>query len=257
MSSPEQVLSRPQRNDLFRALERSGALVNDFQLNVGRNGLELYIIHSSSGSLFRIGIQYTAQYPGQWFRITGTLENGDPAVRTTGELHFREKVGIPVNNEGFASLHPQDLTWEQVVPVVGKWALAVAEESREYEATPDLWAEFKRGRQLFSAPSENTPFSAAERERIFVQIQQIKVFITDTYELSADQLSEVNKRLDKIEESSSRLDRNDWLMAGTGAVFSLILSDLIPPQAAQHILMLIISGLGHLFGLGGPPAPLP
>lgn len=42
-----------------------------------------------------------------------------------------------------------------------------------------------------------------------------------------------------------------------GAVFSLILTDAITPTIAQRIFMLGLQGLGHLFGIGGPPAPLP
>ena len=59
------------------------------------------------------------------------------------------------------------------------------------------------------------------------------MFITNTYELSSDQLSEVNERPDEIAKASGRLGRKDWLMAFSGAVFSLVLSDLISPQASS------------------------
>lgn len=64
----------------------------------------------------------------------------------------------------------------------------------------------------------------------------------------------MNDRLDEIEEASCRLD---WLMLFNGAVFSLILTDAITPTVAQRIIMLGLQGLGHLFGIGGPPVPLP
>lgn len=211
----------------------------------------LFIVHKSSRSYLQISDF------GQRFAIDGTLGNGDPAtLNEEGEVkRFYETLGITMP---FSRHRPEDdFTWEQVVPFVRKWALAVVGRFREYEATPDLWAEYERSRQLFSAPSGNTPFTEPERERISMQIREIKVYITNTYELTGNQLSEVNERLDQIAEASRRLGRKDWLMAFSGAVFSLILSDLIPPQAAQHILMLALQGLGHLFGLGGPPAPLP
>lgn len=99
-----------------------------------------------------------------------------------------------------------DLTWEEVVPLAEKWALAAVEGFREYEATPDLWTGFEHSRQLFVTPSDNTPFTEAEREQVCLQIQQIEVYITTTYELSADQVSDVNERLDQIKEASRRLD---------------------------------------------------
>jgi hypothetical protein len=256
VSSPEQLLSRSHRNDLFRALEKSGVPASEFRLHVDPAKYPgwLFIYHDPSQSYFMIrALTYT-------FKIAGILGNGDPAVQDftkTRRFHGIVYSAIGSKFKSMQKVEDLNLTWEEVVPLVGKWALAAVEGFREYNETPDLWAEFERGRQLFSAPSENTLFTEAERELISVQIQQIKVFITNTYELSSDQLLEVNKRLDELAEASGRLGRKDWLMAFTGAVFSLVLSDLIPPQAAQHILMLALHGLGHLFGLGGPPWPLP
>ena len=45
-------------------------------------------------------------------------------------------------------------------------------------------------------------------------------------------------------------------MLFNGALFSLVVTDLIPPQAVQHILLMTFHSLGHLFGFGAPP-PLP
>jgi hypothetical protein len=67
----------------------------------------------------------------------------------------------------------------------------------------------------------------------------------------------VDERLANIQEASKRLGRKDWLMASVGAVFSLVLADLIGPAVAQRVLLMIVEGLGHMFGLGGPPTQLP
>lgn len=48
------------------------------------------------------------------------------------------------------------------------------------------------------------------------------------------------------------MGRKDWGLLFGGAVFSLILADVIPPAVAGHILMMIEHGIGHLFS--GPPA---
>ena len=42
-----------------------------------------------------------------------------------------------------------------------------------------------------------------------------------------------------------------------GAVFSLILTDLITPQVAQHVLLITVQALGYLFGHEMPPGHLP
>ena len=67
----------------------------------------------------------------------------------------------------------------------------------------------------------------------------------------------MDARLGQAEQASRRLGRKDWLMLFNGAVFSLILTDLITPQTAQQVIMLTVHGLGHLFGIGAPPPHLP
>jgi hypothetical protein len=252
VSSPEQVLPRPQRNDLFRALEKSGAPVSDFRLQAGSDSVPwLIVYHDSSQSSFLIQI-----HPHH-FAPYGFLGNGDSSMGE--DEKFQRYLNVVSTPEllGFHAAFADILPWEKVVPVVEKWALEAVRNSREDEETPDLWTEFRHSQQAFSASFENTPFTEVERQQVSVHIQQIKTYITTTYELSADQRSEVNERLDQIDEASRRLGRKDWLMAFTGAVFSLVLSDLIPQQAAQHILTLTLHGLGHLFGFGGTPPHLP
>jgi hypothetical protein len=41
-----------------------------------------------------------------------------------------------------------------------------------------------------------------------------------------------------------------------GTVLGMMVNDTITPQVAQHIFVLIVHGLGHFFGYGGPPLPL-
>jgi hypothetical protein len=76
----------------------------------------------------------------------------------------------------------------------------------------------------------------ARQAQISQQLQQIRTFITTMSKLTADQLADVDERLEHIEEASKRLGRKDWLMGFYGAVLSLVFSDLITPSVAQRIL---------------------
>jgi hypothetical protein len=143
------------------------------------------------------------------------------------------------------------------VPIVEKWAQAVIAGFREYDGTPDLWAGLEQSRELLAGHPENTPFSPDEQAEISRGMRQVRMFVAAIPELTADHLAEVNDRLDQMEEASRRLGRKDWLMLFNGAVFSLILTDAITPTVAQRIIMMGLQGLSHLFGLGGPPVPLP
>lgn len=75
-------------------------------------------------------------------------------------------------------------------------------------------------------------------------------------QLTAEQLTRVENTIDHVEEASKRLGRKDWIMLFNGAVFSLILTDLITPQVAEHVLLITVQALG-LFGHGMPPGHLP
>jgi len=177
------------------------------------------------------------------------LDDGEKlAVDFQRSARFHLELKLRVSN---------NTSWSDVPSLAKKWAQKVVEVVEEYANTPDLWAELGQSKSLVAVPHENTPFNETEQAQIFGQIQQIKAYILATYELTAEQLSDVEERLDHVEEASRRLGRKDWLLLFNGSVFSLILADLIPPQAAQHILVLALHGIGYLFGLGGPPTPLP
>ena len=97
-------------------------------------------------------------------------------------------------------------------------------------------------------------FDSEEQAKISEQIRQIKAYIRKTHQLSNEQFSHIEERLDEADQASRRIGRKDWLMMFNGAVFSLVLSDLIPPSAAYNILIVAVHGLGHLFGIT-PPLP--
>ena len=70
-------------------------------------------------------------------------------------------------------------------------------------------------------------------------------------------MEHLDVRFDGVEEASRLFGRKDWLLLFTGALFSLILTDALLPDVAQHILISVLQGLGHLFGIGGPPPSIP
>lgn len=95
---------------------------------------------------------------------------------------------------------------------------------------------------------ENTPFTPAERAEIIQQLRAIRDSVRKNYELSAEQLAAINKRLKETEEASKRLGRKDWKSMFYGIVFGLMVNDAIPPDVAQHIFTGVAHGIAHLFG---------
>jgi hypothetical protein len=132
---------------------------------------------------------------------------------------------------------------------------------KQYVETPDLWEELGRAREFLGSSSgyesaENSLFTREEQAQISRQLREIKEQLRKTYGLTAGQFSRVEARLDDAEKASQRMGRKDWVLLFAGTIFTLIVSDLIPPDVAQHILAMAVHGLGHLFGAGtGPTQP--
>src|ERR1039457_323993 len=103
--------------------------------------------------------------------------------------------------------------------------------------------------------SENSPFTALEQTRISDQLRDIKEYVKKAYSLSAKQMSRVEARLDEAEKASRRMGRKDWLPLFSGTLFTLIVTDLVPPDVTQHIFMMALHGLSHLFGADAKPIP--
>jgi hypothetical protein len=122
--------------------------------------------------------------------------------------------------------------------------------------TPDLWDNNRSGNS--SIPGEiipdsaNTPFTPVEQATISTQLKIIAETVKKTYELTAEQSAEIDKKFEEAEKASQRMGRKDWGMFFGGALLSLILCDAITPEVMGQILILVQHGVGHLF-MGGPP----
>jgi hypothetical protein len=85
-------------------------------------------------------------------------------------------------------------------------------------------------------------------------LREIKANLKENAELTAE-LSRIEDRLDEAEEASRRIGRKDWLLLFSGTIFTLIVTDCLAPDVAQHILMVALHNLSHLFLGGIRPIP--
>lgn len=147
------------------------------------------------------------------------------------------------------SEHRYFFRWAKVLDWASEWCSQVKE--------PNLWADLEQVRETLIAAqdedSENTPFTPQEQAEISAQLREIKEYIRVTYSLSSEQLSHVEARFDEAERASRRIGRKDWLLLFSGTILTLIVTDLVTPDAAQHIFVMALHGLGHLFGSGQSP----
>jgi hypothetical protein len=194
-----------------------------------------------------------------------TLEYDDSRVRIT---HVPSKSSFLLEGNpghytatavvGDAAPRPSEsFTWAKVEERVQQWA----EEVERDVATPDLWADLQRERQIITGARyedvENTPFTSEEQAEIAQQLRQIKEFVRKTYPLSETQVLDLEARLDVIEAAAGRIGRKDWLLLVGGVMAGVIITDLLPPGAVRHILLMLLHGLEHLFGGWDLPPQLP
>ena len=145
-------------------------------------------------------------------------------------------------------------SWEAVLENdIPAWV----EDIRRDNEIPDLWSNALHGENFFTSNRYddlgNMPFNVQEQAQIGKQLQEIKDYIKATCSLSNEQVTKIESTFKEAEEASRRIGRKDWILLFYGAVFSLIITNLLSPQAAEHIFMMALHGIGHLFGFGAPP----
>jgi tetrahydromethanopterin S-methyltransferase subunit G len=121
----------------------------------------------------------------------------------------------------------------------------------------DLWAEMQGSRDLLILDQGDIPnasFTPAEQAEISRRIEEIKQQARENPDLTARQISGIEQKLDDLVKAGARVGRKDWLTMLYGAAFGMIVNDTVPAHVVQGIITSVISGLGHIFGLGVPLA---
>lgn len=170
-------------------------------------------------------------------------------------------------------VRPRDIHgWTTVLQMAEDWAAQVKHVAERKAELRRIMEEYKRtrtcgknyaeaGKSLRENVKKNTrtrhstlpskPGFLSRSRRL-----EIKAYIKTTRELTSEQITRVEARLDHAEEASRCIGRKDWITLFNGAIFSLILTDTITQDTAQHVILMALYGIGHLFGVGGPPPHL-
>jgi hypothetical protein len=133
------------------------------------------------------------------------------------------------------------------------WAREVVYES----GTPDFWTELQQVPEIMAtaqaADASNAPFTPGEQAEISRRLDEIKNLVREKFDLTDEQLATMDQRLDEVKEEAKHQGRKTWLYTFYGAVMSTFMTDEIPPHVIQTIVTTVLHGIGHIFGIGGPP----
>jgi len=228
-----------QRNQLFDVLRVEDIDASDIELDGRRKSVRLR--HKPTSSKFRVGRHNeTARTFAQLLRF------GRPAGPYHG--YFTVTDG-PSGAFNFTD-------WDGVQKRLASWA----DEIRYVVGTPDAWTDVQRMLPIAGdgeGSLGNMPFTADEQIAIAGRIEEIKQQARDNPELTPEHISGIEQKLDELVEASRRVGKKDWRVMLYGMAFGLIVNDAVPSHVVQGIITTVISGLGHIFGLGGPSPSIP
>jgi hypothetical protein len=265
---PEDELSKRETNDLFRLVEQSNFPAIEFDL------AKLEVSKS-----VEVEVETPSRLPSRRpakKKETRILTCIATIVchRPTKSYFAVSKAGAPISflfqyrrsvSAGYpeevpaGELYPYSdlIEWDKICSRFGEWLDGIRKYI-VYMDEPDLWGRLGALRAAMADTGfDNTPFTLSEQNTISARIKEAKEYIRTSGELTNEQISQVDARLDHAEEASERIGRKDWLMMVTGSILGLVLTDTVTPQVAGHIFTLVVQGLNHLFGYGGPPPQLP
>lgn len=227
------VLNKRERNTLFTAIAATALDPSECEYRPSQEvSTKTRIVHSASNSTFLIE-ELPPLDKQQLFNVDGKV----------GDELLCDLVDRPIS----------ELNIRRMATLLYEWANLAS----QWVSTPDLWESNRSGDSHVpgeSTPdSVNDPFAPDEQAAISARLKAIAESVKKDYDLTAEQSAKLDEKFEEAEKASRRMGRKDWGLLFGGAVFSLILSDVITPGIAGHILMMVEHGLGHLF-TGGPPS---
>jgi len=215
-----------QGNSIYKAVEAGGLKMIECVFPGGDVGWR--VTHLPSGSYFHID----RVYGGSSYKLTSVV--GDTP---------------PWETESFS--------WPPVTEKIERWAREVIQDVDD----PDLWDELRRSQRILTGAgyddSDNSAFTRFEQAQIVEALQEVMAFVRSTPSLPEPQLRVIEEKLDDLAAAAGRVGRKDWRLMSAGAVLAVIIGDLLPREVLSQILAMAANGLGHLFGDGGGPVPLP
>ncbi len=219
----ERLPADKQQGDIWRAIAGGGIDPRGCQLSASSMpGYDWQIVHQPTGYVF-----YGVEGIGNFSTLRYSFDQNQESVPL--QIFYSD--------------------WADLIQEIEKWA----KEAKAHNVGLQSGEFNPNAAEAAYANSDNRRFTIAEQTEIANQLRMIKESLKQNFKLSAEQIERVEDRLNEAEEASRRLGHKDWILLFSGAVFSLILTDIITPDVAQHIFTAFIHGAGHLFTSGGGP----
>lgn len=199
---------RTQTNQLFEMITSAELTPNEFiweQVNFA-SGVACKLVHISSGFYF------TFYYPGG----SNYISAWSPAKQSISE------TGDAKN-------------WDGQMSQFRNWLFYL---KREIQA-PDLWGAISQETEIVEATAtdtDNTPFSKSEKEYIKSGVREIKEYLLKAHNLSEQNATLVEGRLNYLIEASARVGKKDWINLLLSVLVGIIINTALPADSARDLL---------------------
>jgi hypothetical protein len=225
LTGMELYVTKLQRNAIFEALSKAGLDLAECKLQI--TDYTALITHDS-GSYFEFQAENIHEL-GDCYAISSMVADG------SHKFHYTK---------------PQ---LSKVLRYIPAWV----NEIKQVADMPDYWVEMQHSRELIAgiqhADSGNTPFTQDEQIQIAAQLLEIKKQLKTRFELTGEQITQVEKKLDEVAEAGKRMGRKDWLIYLLGTITALIITATVAAGVGEHIFAMVIQALGYLFTGGNEP----
>lgn len=139
---------------------------------------------------------------------------------------------------------------------LAKWISELGQDAN----TPDLWLGIQAQNDLIDSIGlqvfENDRFSADDRNRIAEKLNELKAFITETNQLTTEQLEGLEQQVRYLKGASERVAPVDWRGLFFAVLISLLANGVFDPRRAQELLFAAAKLFEWLFP-AFPQLPMP
>ena len=236
------MLGKVHRNRIYDFVVKSGLDPAEFKLTV--TTVKAVISHVS-GSTYE-AVRKSPKMREAYSRAVGAI----PVVRDRYVTKAIVADGSQKTDHNVLGVHSLMTDIREWVDEVGQVAKA-----------PDYWAEMQSNRKFIAGiqrkDSGNAPFTQDEQRQIAAQLQEMKKQVRAQFELTSEQIAQVDEKLDEAAEASKRMGRKDWLIYFLGTTTALIITATVIAGVGEHIFNVVIHGLANLFTDGSIPPQIP
>ena len=131
-------------------------------------------------------------------------------------VEFRYQYVLFSPNYVLTNILPRDryIDFTDVLYAFKRWLNNHINSYFEEENEIDLWTEYKSVNKILNLEKidfeDQSYFSSGEKEQIKSAINELKLSIAKNFQLSNEEISQVNKRLDYLSDAPERLNKFDW-----------------------------------------------